>query len=145
MLCKLLTLALVISPLLAAAESSKPTQTARPSAAVQALEIEARQAALRLLEEDLEKRLAELIALREEVSEELAPGEEKSNQDLKTLISFYQAMKPKNAAVLLEKLPTQLAADVLAAMKTREAGKIFNVMEPERAVRISRLMAEGER
>ncbi len=143
--CRLLALALSVTPLLAAAESSEPTQTAQPSSAVQALELEARQAALRLLEEALDQRLAELVALREEVSAELAPGEQKSDQDLKTLISFYQAMKPKNAAVLLEKLPAQLAADVLAAMKTREAGKIFNVMEPERAVRISRLMAEGER
>jgi flagellar motility protein MotE (MotC chaperone) len=142
---KLLALALFIAPLLAAAEPNEPTQTAEPSAAVQALELEARQAALRLLEEDLEQRLTELVALREQVSAELAPGEEKSDQDLKTLISFYQAMKPKNAAVLLEKLPAQLAADVLAAMKTREAGKIFNVMSPERAVKISRLMAEGER
>ena len=138
----LLALLALRAPLLGAAETAAP---GKPSAAVQAFELEARQAALRLFEEDLERRLAELSSLREELAEVLASGEEKSDRELRTLISFYQAMKPKNAAVLLEKLPAQLAADVLASMKTREAGKVLNVMKPERAVRISRLMAGQKR
>ena len=139
-------LALLILPHPAAAEpGSFRGAVADPSLAVQALELEARKGALKLLEDDLERRLAELTALSAEVSAALAPGEEKSDQDLKTLISFYQAMKPKSAAKLLEKLPAQLAADVLAAMKTREAGKILNVMAADRAVRISRLMAGEKR
>ena len=141
---ELTPLALLATLLLAAAEPNETSAPGQRSFAVQALELEVRESALRLLEEDLERRLAALTALREEVSAVLAPGEEESDRDLKTLISFYQAMKPKNAALLLEKLPMQLAADVLASMKTREAGKILNVIAPERAVRISRLMA-GER
>ena len=142
---ELTPLALLATLLLAAAESNETLAPEQRSFAVQALELEVRESALRLLEEDLERRLAELTALREEVSAVLAPGEEESDRDLKTLISFYQAMKPKNAALLLEKLPMQLAADVLASMKTREAGKILNVMAQERAVRISRLMAGESR
>ncbi len=141
----LLTLLALRAPLLASAETEAPSAPGEPSAAVQAFELEARRAALRLLEEDLERRLAELSSLREELAEVLAPGEEKSDRELETLISFYQAMKPKNAAVLLEKLPARLAADVLASMKTRQAGKVLNVMKPERAVRISRLMAGQQR
>lgn len=142
---ELTPLALLATLLLAAAEPNETLAPEQRSSAVQALELEVRESALRLLEEDLERRLAELTALREEVSAVLAPGEEESDRDLKTLISFYQAMKPKNAALLLEKLPMPLAADVLASMKTREAGKILNVMAPERAVRISRLMAGEKR
>ncbi len=142
----LIALALLVLPQPTAAEPNDTSRTAaEPSLAVQALELKARKSALRLLEEDLERRLAELNALSAEVSAALAPGEEKSDRDLKTLISFYQAMKPKSAAQLLEKLPAQLAADVLAAMKTREAGKILNVMAAKRAVRISRLMAGEKR
>ncbi len=141
----LLALLALRAPLLTAAEAKAPSAPGEPSAAVQAFELEARQAALRLFEEDLERRLEELSSLREELAEILARGEEKSDRELKTLISFYQAMKPKNAAVLLEKLPAPLAAEVLASMKTREAGKVLNVMKPERAVRISRLMAGQKR
>ncbi|MEE9281595.1 MAG: hypothetical protein V3V67_15595 [Myxococcota bacterium] len=133
------------APLLTAAETEAASAPGEPSAAVQAFELEARQAALRLLEKDLERRLAELSSLREELAGVLASAEEKSDRELETLISFYQAMKPKKAAVLLEKLPAQLAADVLASMKTREAGKVLNVMKPERAVRISRLLAGQKR
>ncbi len=138
----LIALALASLPQAAAAElGDAPSAAADFSPAVQALELEARKGALRLLEEDLERRLAELTALSAEVSAALVPREEQSDRDLETLISFYQAMKPKSAAQLLEKLPAQLAAEVLAAMKTREAGKILNVMAADRAVRISRLMA----
>ncbi len=142
----LIALALLILSQPAAAEPNDASRVApEPSLAVQALELEARKGALRLLEEDLERRLAELAALSAEVSTALAPREEESDRDLKTLVSFYQAMKPKSAAQLLEKLPAQLAADVLVAMKIREAGKILNVMAATRAVRISRLMAGEER
>ena len=142
----LIASALLSLPLPVAAEPGDvPRAVSDPSLAVQALELEARKGALKLLEEDLERRLVELSALSAEVSAALAPGEEKSDHELKTLISFYQAMKPKSAARLLEKLPAQLAANVLAAMKTREAGKILNVMAADRAVRISRLMAGEKR
>ncbi len=142
----LIALALLSLPHPSAAEpGDAPSAAAEPSLAVRALELEAREGALRLLEEDLERRLAELAALSAEVSAALAPREEESDRDLKTLISFYQAMKPKSAAQLLEKLPAQLASDVLAAMKIREAGKILNVMAADRAVRISRLMAGEKR
>lgn len=137
-----LVLSVALLPWLAVA--AEPAAPEAASDAVEALELEAREGALRLLQEDLEQRLSELAKLREELSAALTPGEQQSDRELKTLISFYQAMKPKNAAVLLEKLPEQLAADVLSSMKTREAGKILNVMKPDRAVRISRLMA-GQR
>ena len=71
----------------------------------------------------------------------LAPGEQKAERDLDTLIKFYQAMKAKKAAALLEKLPAELAAEVLGSMKSRQAGKILDAMQPAPAVRISQLMA----
>ena len=73
---ELTPLALLASLLLAAAEPNETSPPGQRSFAVQALELEVRESALRLLEEDLERRLAELTALREEVSAVLAPGEE---------------------------------------------------------------------
>ncbi len=110
----------------------------------EALEIEARQAALRMLEADLARKLGELLAAREKLDKALT-AEESPEADLSTLIGFYQAMKPKNSARLLEKLPAGLASDVLSAMSPRSAGKILNVMKPDRAVKISKLMAGNPR
>ena len=136
---------LLTVPLWAAAESEQATPVTSEQVARDVLELEVRQAALQLLADDAERKLAELTRLREEMQAALAPREEAAGEELATLIQFYQAMKAKKAAVLLEKLPPQLAADVLAAMKTRQAGKILDVMVPERAVRVSKLMAGRSR
>jgi flagellar motility protein MotE (MotC chaperone) len=110
-----------------------------------ALEAEVRKHALALLEADADAKLAELARLREELEGQLEPAEVASARDLETLIDFYQAMKPKKAAVLLEKLPAELAAEVLGAMKSRQAGKVLDAMQPAPAVRISKMMAGKRR
>ncbi len=109
-----------------------------------AMELESREAALRLLEDDLRKKIEELKELKKQAAVDIEPAETKHKADVDTLIAFYQSMKPKAAAQLLEKLPIGLAADVIGSMKSREAGKILNVMDPDRAVQISRLMASNK-
>jgi len=134
-------LALAALALIAAAEAAPE---AAPSAG-DALEAEVRKQALLLLEADADAKLALLARLREQLETALAPGEQKAERDLDTLIKFYQAMKAKKAAALLEKLPAELAAEVLGAMKSRQAGKILDAMQPAPAVRISQLMAGRKR
>ena len=137
---------LALTPLLVAAETTEPTPASEAESedtqvAKQVLELEVREAALRALEEDLNRKIEELKQLRQAAVNIIEPSETSRKEQLQTLISFYQAMKPKNAARLLEKLPVQLAGDVLSAMNSRGAGKILNVMNSDRAVRISTLMA----
>ena len=137
---------LALIPLLVAAETTEPTPAPQAESkdaevAKQVLELEVREAALRALEEDLNRKIEELKQLQQLAVNLIEPSETAREEQLQTLISFYQAMKPKNAARLLEKLPIQLAGDVLSAMNSRGAGKILNVMNADRAVRISRLMA----
>jgi flagellar motility protein MotE (MotC chaperone) len=148
-----LELAAILMPLLLVA-ASEPAGEREPGhgaatqaepSAEDALEAEVRKQALKLLEADADAKLAELARLREQLEGGLAPGEVASARDLETLIQFYQAMKPKKAAVLLEKLPAELAAEVLGAMKSRQAGKVLDAMQPAPAVRISKLMAGKRR
>ncbi|MFQ5513729.1 MAG: MotE family protein [Myxococcota bacterium] len=134
-----LPLLLLLLPVLLGADS--PPATEPEATDERMLELEAREAALRVLEEDLARRIEELRELREAAIAAILPQERERAAQLETLISFYQAMKPKQAAKLLEKLPSSLAADVLSAMKSRSAGKILDVMSAERAVVISKLMA----
>jgi len=137
-----LTFLLALVPLLLAADpSERPHENRAEQTAKKLLELEVRETALRELEEDLNLKIQKLEALRKRAAEVIEPKEQARQEQLQTLIGFYQAMKPQSAARLLEKLPSQLAADVLSSMKSRGAGKILNVMNPERAVRISKLMA----
>jgi flagellar motility protein MotE (MotC chaperone) len=139
-----LLLALLALLLVAAADGAHETPGTPPDAG-DPLELEVRRQALRLLEADADAKLAELARLREQLEAKLEPTEQKAARDLDTLIRFYQAMKPKKAATLLEKLPAELAADVLGAMKSRQAGRILDSMQPAPAVRISQLMAGRQR
>ena len=135
-LCRIGLLALL--PLLLAADTPK---VAPERLAKQLLELEVRETALRELEQDLNQKIQTLEELRQQTLAVILPGEKERQGQLDTLIKFYQAMKPQSAARLLEKLPTPLAADVLSSMKSRGAGKILNVMNADKAVRISKLMA----
>jgi flagellar motility protein MotE (MotC chaperone) len=125
-------------PLLLAADTPK---VAPERLAKQLLELEVRETALRELEQDLNQKIQTLEELRQQTLAIILPGEKERQGQLDTLIKFYQAMKPQSAARLLEKLPTPLAADVLSSMKSRGAGKILNVMNADKAVQISKLMA----
>ena len=135
-LCRIGLLALL--PLLLAADTPK---VAPERLAKQLLELEVRETALRELEQDLNQKIQTLEELRQQTLAVILPEEKERQGQLDTLIKFYQAMKPQSAARLLEKLPTPLAANVLSSMKSRGAGKILNVMNTDKAVRISKLMA----
>ncbi len=138
--CRIALLALL--PLLLAADTPKVAPENEPERlAKQLLELEVRETALRELEQDLNQKIQTLEELRQQTLAAILPGEKERQGQLDTLIKFYQAMKPKSAARLLEKLPTPLAADVLSSMRSRGAGKILNVMNADKAVQISKLMA----
>lgn len=138
--CRIGLLALL--PLLLAADTPKVAPENEPERlAKQLLELEVRETALRELEQDLNQKIQTLEELRQQTLAIILPGEKERQGQLDTLIKFYQAMKPQSAARLLEKLPTPLAADVLSSMKSRGAGKILNVMNADKAVQISKLMA----
>jgi len=131
---------MALLPLLLAADEPESPEINKVETRM--LELEAREAALRVLEEDILEKIEELKKLREAAVAAILPEEQEKAEQLQTLIKFYQAMKPKNAARLLEKLPPRLAARLLGAMQSRTAGKILNVMNTDRAVVISKLMAE---
>ena len=136
---------------MAMAESAEPAQEATVAsranaggAALAALELEARREALETLQRDVEAKVEALRKLREEAEANLQKKEREGVEDFGKLVKFYEAMKAKNAARLLEELPLDVAADVVSSMKARQAGKILNAMKAGRAVQISRRMA-GEK
>lgn len=126
------------------ADLTEATESAS-DAALQALDLAARRQALEILERDLEAKLDSLEELRKETEASLKAQREEQTEDLQTLVKLYEAMKPQNAARLLEELPVDLATKVLSTMKARGAGKILNVVKPARAVQISRRMAGTKR
>src|SRR5262249_21011219 len=122
-------------------EPAPPPGPSPSELAASALEIEARKAALREVERAVRTQVEELRALRAQALAVLEPERQQREDELTKLVGLYQNMKPKNAAELIEKLPLDLATKVISRMKTRDAGKILNLMGSTRAVQISQQIA----
>ncbi len=79
-------------------------------------------------EEGIDKKISQLITLKESLEEE----------ELKKLAKVFEATPPEQAGPMFNKLDIALAAKILFRMKGRNAGKIWGYVDPDQAVRISR-------
>lgn len=99
---------------------------------------------LRAIEQEINNKIAKLTKLRNEIRSEIARKKAAEEQKLKHLIKVYAAMKPQNAAGLIEKLDKQLAVQLLAKMKGEDVGKILSYVDIEKAAIISEGLVKKE-
>jgi flagellar motility protein MotE (MotC chaperone) len=91
--------------------------------------------------EDLEKRLATLEEVRQKIAAKLEDKVKVDQQRVDTLVSVYANMKPVQAAKVIEGLNEDLAVEILAKMKNKSAAEILNLMDSEKAKKISERFA----
>jgi flagellar motility protein MotE (MotC chaperone) len=97
--------------------------------------------ALRELEEQVGKRLADLDARQAEFEDWLRRREEFVARAKENLVAVYANMRPDAAAEQLAILEDEEAASVLANLVPRSASAILNEMDPERAAQLAVAMA----
>jgi flagellar motility protein MotE (MotC chaperone) len=89
-----------------------------------------------------EQRLVELKAAIAELGKrhEAAARERdaKDAEKVQRLARLYEAMKPKEAAIVLEKMDRGLALEILAAMKDGKASKILGAIQPGTAADLTK-------
>lgn len=100
-----------------------------------------RAAALDLAAAAIDKKLAELAAAEEELKRTISLADGAAEQDLGTLTSVYEAMKPADAARLFAAMAPEFAAGFLSRMQPASAAAILAGMSPEQAYSISVLIA----
>lgn len=100
-----------------------------------------RQAALALADAAISERMAELLALEEELRATLALADGAAEADIDRLTAVYQAMKPKDAAALFETMSPEFAAGFLGRMTPESAAAILSGMSSEAAYGISVIVA----
>ncbi|MBW2061116.1 MAG: hypothetical protein JRI95_06070 [Deltaproteobacteria bacterium] len=109
--------------------------------------------ALKALQKETEKRSSELTARlnklirqKEELTLKLEKliSEQKILEDAKIthLVKAYSAMRPENAATLVNSLDDDVAVRILASMTGRSAGKILAFVEPVKAARLTKHLAD---
>ena len=89
------------------------------------------------IQDDINKKIVELTKLRDEIKQEKAQKKAAEEQQFKHLIKIYSAMKPRNAADLIDKLDIKLAIELLSRMKGDDVGKILSFVKIEKAAKIS--------
>ncbi|MES2767789.1 MAG: hypothetical protein V4596_01475 [Bdellovibrionota bacterium] len=111
-------------------------------------QLDVKEAELKKLEEELhnqkvelEKRLASLEQLRTQIGNQLQERVNTDAEQVDKLVAFYSSMKPQTAAKVIEKLNEDLAVEVLKKMKKKEAAEIMNMIEPDKAQRLSEKFA----
>ncbi|MDI9349917.1 MAG: MotE family protein [Candidatus Symbiobacter sp.] len=111
--------------------------------------LEAREKSLQQREMTLaavEKRLGDKAAALEGTKAELLQlvnrRNEADQESLRRLVKIYEAMKPRDAAQILEKLDTDVAIGVISLMKENKVAPIMGFMNPNRAQILTVLLAD---
>lgn len=134
--------------------SQKPQQCETPEEVLQSLarerdliaaqreDLESRKSELTLAQEKLEIEKAALLELKTSIEDLLARVKAAQTEDLDRLISFYENMKPAEAARIMDDLDIEVTILVLAQMKPRAAAPILAKMAPVRARAVSKIILE---
>lgn len=75
-----------------------------------------------------------------EVAAEADPG---AARDLARLVKVLDAMKPAEAARILNAVDNDLAVDAIRKLKDRQAGKVLALMEPTKAIAVGAALGRG--
>jgi flagellar motility protein MotE (MotC chaperone) len=94
-------------------------------------------AELLAIQDDINKKIATLTKIRDEIRAEKANKQAEEEKQFKHLIKVYSAMKPQNAAELIERLDINLAIKLLSKMKGDDVGKILSFVKIDKAAKIS--------
>jgi flagellar motility protein MotE (MotC chaperone) len=98
-------------------------------------------ARLELLKGEIEKGREELLGERGQLEKKLAEMPAVEDARYKKLAKIYQAMKPGEAAAILETIQDAQVAAILGKMNDdRQKGKILTLLTKEKAVRINKLI-----
>lgn len=89
------------------------------------------------IQDDINKKIVTLTKIRDDIIAEKAKKKAAEEQQFKHLIKVYSAMKPQNAAELIERLDINLAIELLSKMKGDDVGKILSFVKIEKAAKIS--------
>lgn len=99
-------------------------------------ELAKREQDLEAIEREINEKIKTLSQLRDEMNAMAETETASGGRRLKHLIKVYAAMKPQQAAGLVEKLDMDLAVDLLSQMKGENVGSILSFVDIERAAKI---------
>jgi flagellar motility protein MotE (MotC chaperone) len=110
-----------------------------------AREIEMRERLIENAEKKLEGRMNELKALEEKVDAAAAKRGDTEAGALRNLVTMYEAMKPKDAAKVFDRLAHDVLVPVVLQMKPAKMAEVLAVMSAEAAEKLTVALATRAR
>lgn len=91
--------------------------------------------------QEIDGALSRLTEAEDRLAARMQQSSTASDTDIDQLVSVYEGMKPKEAAVLFEAMAPAFAAGFLSRMSSDAASALFSNLSPEKAYALSVIMA----
>lgn len=108
-----------------------------------ARELDMREQLLAAAEKRVQDRIDELKSLEKKVNVDIGQTDEKNEARLVSVVKMYEAMKPKDAARIFERLDMGVLIDVAKRMEPRKISAILAAMDPVAAQELTVELATG--
>ncbi|MBA3008845.1 MAG: hypothetical protein KKF12_08635 [Proteobacteria bacterium] len=103
-------------------------------------------------EEQIDEKLAALEILKKQINDDMAQLDEKKTEKelekeaayeakLGRLVKMYAGMKPKDAALIVDKITLDVAQEIFLRMREASASQILAFVDSEKAAKISERLA----
>jgi flagellar motility protein MotE (MotC chaperone) len=94
-------------------------------------------------EQELAVNLSELRQLTQKLRDDRTKKGIERDAQLEQLANVYVSMKPEEAARLLGQLDNMIALDLIKKMPEKRIGQLLSLMEPERALLMTKMLTGG--
>jgi flagellar motility protein MotE (MotC chaperone) len=107
--------------------------------------IETREQAAAAAEQRLQEQIADLRKVESNVQGLLTQMTAQGDKRMADLVKSYEAMKPKDAARILDGMEDKLLVDIAKTMKPATLAAVMSAMQPKRAEALTRMLADLSR
>lgn len=107
-------------------------------------ELVAREDRVEIYEKDLEEKIAHLESLQKEMSRESKAAAAADAEAAQGLAKVYAAMKPSEAAPLLDRLDDDTVLRILAHMRAKQIGELLPLLDRDKAIVLTQALAAGK-
>lgn len=108
-------------------------------------DLDVRERLIENAEKRLENRIGELKSAEERLEGGAAKRGETEGAALKNLVTMYEAMKPKDAARVFDRLPLEVLVPVVLGIAPRKMAEVMGLMSPEAAEKLTVALANRAR
>ena len=103
----------------------------------------AREDRIEMYEKDLGEKIAHLESLQKEMARDSKVASDADSEAASSLAKVYAAMKPSEAAPLLDRLDDQTVLRILAHMRAKQIGELLPLLDRDKAIVLTQALAGG--